>query len=452
MLKLDHIQNVYFIGIGGIGMSALARYFKTLGCQVSGYDRTETPLTKALVQEGISVVYVDNVETIDPVHYKSEEESLVIFTPAIPFDLSIKNFFIEKGMELHKRSEVLGIISASRKTIAVAGTHGKTTTSSMVAHLLTDSGFGCSAFLGGITGNYETNALFSESEWVVVEADEYDRSFLTLFPHIAILTSADADHLDIYGTPDNLHQAMQQFLNQVDADGLKIIHEGLPFPSSVNYSLTSKSTVRGENVRVEDGYFVFDYVDEKGTISHIQLGIPGKHNVENAVAAIRVARELGISSEAIKKALLNFKGVKRRFEYIHRGENHIYIDDYAHHPQEIQAFLGSLKMLYPDKEVVMVFQPHLYSRTRDFMQGFADVLSQVDHLWLMDIYPARELPIPGITSEELLNMCTNTSKCLVSEQEVLEKVKKNKPTLLVTVGAGNIDRLIQPLQEIFNEI
>lgn len=452
MLKLDQIENVFFIGIGGIGMSALARYFKSLGCQVAGYDRTETPLTKALVQEGIPVFYVDDTLLIDEIFLKLDGKSLVIYTPAIPSDLAVKNYFIDKGVTLHKRSEVLGIISSSRKTIAIAGTHGKTTTSSLVAHLLTDSGFGCSAFLGGIASNYNTNTLISDSEWVVVEADEYDRSFLTLYPQIAILTSADADHLDIYGTHVNLQIAMRQFLNQVRPDGFKIVHDGLPFESNVVYSLDKKSPVYGDNIRVEDGYFVFDYFDQEGTISHIQMGIPGKHNIENAVAAIRVARELGISSEAIKKALKNFKGVKRRFEYIFRGEQSIYIDDYAHHPQEIRAFLNSVKMLYPDKKATLVFQPHLYTRTRDFMDGFAEVLSMADNLWLMDVYPARELPIPGISSEELLKMCTNNNKILLTEEEVLEKVTKEKPELLLTVGAGNIDRLIEPLRTLFNEI
>lgn len=450
MLNLDHIKTVYFIGIGGIGMSALARYFKHLGCQVAGYDRTETPLTKELVQEGIDVIYEDLPQKINPQHFVSNPENLVVYTPAIPKELEILAAFKQVGIEIHKRSEVLGIISQGRKTIAIAGTHGKTTTSSMVAHILTDSGFGCSAFLGGITGNYHSNTLISDSEWVVVEADEYDRSFLTLHPTIAIVTSADADHLDIYGDHASMQAAFRQFLDQVDPDGTRIVHNQLPFAADAEYSADGEGQVHASNIRIEQGFFVFDYTDEKGLIRNIQMGIPGKHNIENAVAAIRVARELGIAEHEIKHALVTFKGVKRRFDYIFRSEGTIYIDDYAHHPQELQAFISAIRALYPEKKMTLIFQPHLFTRTRDFMEGFTEVLSQVDELWLMNIYPARELPIDGISSAALFEKCTNVEKHLMSEQEVLESVRRKAPELLLTVGAGDIDRLIEPLKEILN--
>lgn len=447
-MDIKQLKYVYFIGIGGIGMSALARYFKHIGCEVAGYDRTATHLTQQLEAEGMSVIYEDRFDEIAST-FKTKE-TLLIYTPAIPKDLGILNSFKDLGLTLHKRSEVLGLLSQGKYTIAVAGTHGKTTTSSMVAHLLMDSGRGCSAFLGGITSNYNTNTLFGDNDLLVVEADEYDRSFLTLHPNISILTSADADHLDIYNDHQAMLETFGQFLDQTAEDGLRIVHAGLPFKSSVYYSADGQGQVYAENVRVEDGYFWFDYVGEHTRIPNIRLGIPGLHNVSNAVAATTAALHLEIPAEKIRTALGNFKGVKRRFEYIVRNEKQIYIDDYAHHPEELRAFLTAVRSLYPTKHLTVVFQPHLFTRTRDFMEGFAEVLSAADTLVLMEIYPARELPIEGVTSSALLDKVTARDKHLKDKEAVLEYIAKQKPELIVSVGAGNIDQLIEPIREILN--
>jgi len=447
-MKIDAIKQVYLIGIGGIGMSGLARYFAHLGCVVKGYDRTETELTKTLVSEGIEISYVDDVNTIDPIFNISNEETLIIFTPAIPKDSKIKHHLEEVGHTLHKRSEVLGIISESRFTIGVAGTHGKTTTSTMVAHILKDSGFDCSAFLGGISSNYDTNVLYGNNDVVVVEADEYDRSFLTLDPNIAIVTSADADHLDIYGDASQLLTTFQMYLDRVVEGGTRIVKKGLPFKSQISYSGHDVADVYASNVHVKDGEFYFDYISGDVKIEDIHLGIPGTHNVENAVAAITVARILGIADDKIKVALTNFRGVKRRFEYIVRSQSAIYVDDYAHHPEELRAFLSSMRKLYPNKKLTVVFQPHLFTRTRDFIEGFAEVLSMADRVLLMEIYPARELPIEGVNSSWLLSKITAPEKAVVTAEEVLAIAQREKLELLVTVGAGDIDKLVKPLKEI----
>ncbi|TDQ82868.1 UDP-N-acetylmuramate--L-alanine ligase [Sphingobacterium yanglingense] len=447
-MNIDQIKKVYLIGIGGIGMSGLARYFHKLGCEVSGYDRTETELTKALAKEGIPVVYEDDVTTIDASFSAPSEQALVIYTPAVPKELKIKNYFLDKGFELFKRSQVLGIISANRFTIGVAGTHGKTTTSTMIAHILKDSGYDCSAFLGGISSNYDTNVLFGANNVVVVEADEYDRSFLTLHPDIAIVTSADADHLDIYGDESHLIESFEMYLDRVVDGGKRIVKKGLPFKGDISYSQHTEADAYAKNIHVKDGQFYFDYVSDEVTIANILLGIAGLHNVENAVAAITVARLLKIEDQKIVAALANFKGAKRRFEFIVRNEKHIYIDDYAHHPEELRAFLSSMRKLYPEKKLTVVFQPHLFTRTRDFIDGFAEVLGMADELLLMEIYPARELPIEGVTSSWLLEKVDLSNKRVVSPQEVLEIARDEQPELLVTVGAGDIDRLVKPLKEL----
>ncbi|UIR56477.1 UDP-N-acetylmuramate--L-alanine ligase [Sphingobacterium sp. SRCM116780] len=447
-MKIDTIKQVYLIGIGGIGMSGLARYFAHLGCLVKGYDRTETELTKTLAAEGIDISYQDDIATIDPIFSLANEETLIIFTPAVPKDLKIKHYLERVGHTLYKRSQVLGIISESRFTIGVAGTHGKTTTSTMVAHILKDSGYDCSAFLGGISSNYDTNVLYGKNEVVVVEADEYDRSFLTLHPNIAIVTSADADHLDIYGDASHLLASFQLYLDRVVENGTRIVKKGLPFDGQISYSGHNVADVYADHVHVREGEFYFDYVSATGKIEDIHLGIPGTHNVENAVAAITVARILGIADDKIKAALTNFRGVKRRFEYIVRSKSSIYIDDYAHHPEELRAFLSSMRKLYPNKKLTVVFQPHLFTRTRDFIDGFAEVLSMADRLLLMEIYPARELPIEGVDSTWLLSKITASEKAIVTPEEVLAIAKMEKPELLVTVGAGDIDKLVKPLKEI----
>ena len=451
MINIDQIKQVYLIGIGGIGMSGLARYFKHLGSKVSGYDRTETDLTIKLVEEGIAVVYQDDVNLVPAEFAQPSEGSLVIFTPAIPKDLKIKHYFIDKGFEIYKRSQVLGFISASRFTIGVAGTHGKTTTSTMIAHVLKDSGYDCSAFLGGISSNYNTNVLYGNNNVVVVEADEYDRSFLTLHPNIAVVTSADADHLDIYGDESHLIESFEMYLDRVVEGGCRIVKKGLPFSGEISYSKDEKADAYAENIEVNDGEFHFDYVNGDLRIDNIKLGIAGLHNIENALAAITVALLLDIEQDKIVAALANFTGAKRRFEFVVRNENAIYIDDYAHHPEELRAFLLSMRKLYPTKKLTVIFQPHLFSRTRDFVDGFAEVLGMADELLLMEIYPARELPMEGITSSWLLDKINLENKRVVTPEQVLEYVKNECPELVVTVGAGDIDRLVKPLKRILEK-
>jgi len=448
-MNIDQIKRVYLLGIGGIGMSGLARYFYKSGCVVYGYDKTETELTTALVDEGMSVIYSDDIDLIPADFKQPSSESLVIFTPAVPKDLKIKQWFVERGFELFKRSEVLGFLSANRFTIGVAGTHGKTTTSTMIAHILKDSGYDCSAFLGGISSNYNTNVLFGNNNVIVVEADEYDRSFLTLHPNIAVVTSADADHLDIYGDKTHLIQSFELYLDRIVEGGLSIVKEGLPFAGDISYSRDqSDAEVYARNIEVVEGDFYFDYVRGETYIGAIRLGIPGLHNVENAVAAITVALLLGIDQEKVVNALTNFRGVKRRFEYIVKHERYIYIDDYAHHPEELRAFLSSIRKLYPEKKLTAIFQPHLFSRTRDFVDGFAEVLAMVDELLLMEIYPARELPIEGVDSKWLLDKVILENKRLVTPQEVLNRIEAESPELIVTMGAGDIDRLVKPIKNI----
>jgi len=448
-MNIDQIKQVYLIGIGGIGMSGLARYFHASGCAVFGYDKTETELTAALVNEGIEIIYEDDVDLVPASFEYPSAESLVIFTPAIPKDLEIKQMLVDRGFELYKRSEVLGFLSANRFTIGVAGTHGKTTTSTMIAHILKDSGYDCSAFLGGISSNYGTNVLFGKNNVMVVEADEYDRSFLTLHPNIAIVTSADADHLDIYGDQSHLIESFELYLDRVVEGGTSIVKIGLPFAGDISYAREqSDADAYAMNIHVAQGDFYFDYVRGEECIKDIKLGIPGLHNVENAVAAITVALLLGIDRDKVVKALANFRGAKRRFEYIVKGEKHIYIDDYAHHPEELRAFLSSMRKLYPEKKLTVVFQPHLYSRTRDFVDGFAEVLAMADELLLMQIYPARELPIEGVDSQWLLEKINLENKRLLSPEEVLDVITDEAPELVVTVGAGDIDRLVKPIKTI----
>lgn len=450
-MELNIIQRVYLIGIGGIGMSGLARYFNKRGCKVSGYDRTETPLTISLIDEGIHITYNDLANEL-PAEYKiAEKTTLIIYTPAIPKDSDILNFFKNNNFELKKRSEVLGIISKSMFTIAVAGTHGKTTTSSMVAHILKHSGFDCSAFLGGIATNYATNVLFGDNNVVVVEADEYDRSFLTLHPDIAIVTSMDADHLDIYGDESHLTESFKLFVSQVKPGGKLLCHEGLDLQKAVTYSGTSDADVTAQNIRIQNGEFYFDFNSSLVNIKDIKLGLPGLHNVENALAAIQAALIVGVESSKIKDALATYQGVKRRFEYIVKTEKHIYIDDYAHHPEELRACISAVKSLYPNKKLTTIFQPHLFTRTRDFASGFSEVLGMSDNLIMLDIYPARELPIEGVTSKIILNDVALEKKRICSMQEALNYVEKERPELLLTVGAGDIDTLVEPLKKILSQ-
>lgn len=447
-MELENIQRVFLIGIGGIGMSGLARYFKKRGCVVCGYDKTGTPLTETLMNEGIPVVFMDDEDSIQVSFLENDPNTLIIYTPAIPSDSNILNFFRDGEFTMKKRSEVLGIISKGMFTIAIAGTHGKTTTSSIVAHVLKDSGYDCSAFLGGIATNYDSNVLFGNNNTMVVEADEYDRSFLTLHPDIAIVTSMDADHLDIYGDKSQLVESFQQFASQLKEGGRLIYKEGLDLTGGKTYSASVVADIQAVNVRIKEGSFYFDFKNANGVIDNIKLGLPGLHNIENAVAAIEVALHLGITPDKIRQALANFLGVKRRFEYVVKLPNHIYIDDYAHHPEELRACIQAVKSLYPDKKLTAIFQPHLFTRTRDFADGFAEVLSMIDDLIMLDIYPARELPIEGVNSAMILDNIKNPAKQILSKQDAIEYVRTNKPELLLTVGAGDIDTLIQPLKMI----
>jgi len=451
-MELQNIKRVYLIGIGGIGMSGLARYFHHLGCIVCGYDKTSTELTTELHNEGIQIIFDDNAEWIPLSFQQPDEGTLIIFTPAIPKNSQVLNFFIDRGFELFKRSQVLGLISKGKYTVAIAGTHGKTTTSTMVAHILKDSGVDCSAFLGGIASNYNSNVLYGENDIVVVEADEYDRSFLTLYPNIAVITSMDADHLDIYGDHAHLTDSFKLFASQIKEGGVLIHKQGLPLDTGYTYSIKEAADATATNIRIENGSFYFDFKNADADIKDIQLGIPGFHNVENATAAIEATLRLGVSADAVKSALASFRGVHRRFEYIVKNENRIYIDDYAHHPEELRAAINSVKKLYPNKKLVTIFQPHLFTRTRDFVDGFAEVLDMTDELILLDIYPARELPIEGVDSNMILSRMKLANKRILSKQDTIEAIKNEQPELLLTVGAGDIDQLVEPLKNALTNV
>ncbi len=449
-MELSKINRVFFVGIGGIGMSALARYFAKRGQVVCGYDKTRTKLTEKLEQEGILITYLDEAASLPCAFLDNEDDTLVVYTPAIPKDSKVLNHFIHKGFSLKKRSEVLGIISKGMFCIAVAGTHGKTTTSSIVAHILKDTGYDCTAFLGGITSNYNSNVLFGHNNVVVVEADEYDRSFLTLHPDVAVVTSMDADHLDIYGDKSHLEESFRLFAAQLKDGGTLYAYEGLPLPNGISYAASATANARAENLRVQGSKFVFDYTDATQHIKDISLMLPGKHNVENTTVAIAIALALGIDADKVKQAVANFKGVKRRFEYIVNNGNQIYIDDYAHHPEELKACFDAVRQLYPDKKLTVIFQPHLFTRTRDFADEFAKVLSTADELLLLEIYPARELPLEGINAQFLLDKITLSDKKICGKDFVVQYVKDTKPELILTVGAGDIDTIIEPLKNTLN--
>jgi UDP-N-acetylmuramate--alanine ligase len=455
-VNLDKTNNIYLLGIGGIGMSALARYFKNAGKNVAGYDKTPTPLTSELLEEGIDVNFIDQEGQIGEI-FKNIEGTLVIYTPAIPKESRQLNYFLNNGFAIEKRAKVLGSIAESNYTIAVAGTHGKTTTSTLAAHILKSSGEECAAFLGGISMNYSTNLLLpskNKSSKMVVEADEYDRSFLTLFPDIAIVTSMDADHLDIYENKNYLEESFCLFASQIRKEGYLIAKAGLNITASpevkkYTYSSSGTADFYSENIRIEKGSFVFDFKSPLGNIDNITFNIPGRHNIENAVAASATAQLIGLGREKIKAALENFKGVKRRFEYVVRQEDKVMIDDYAHHPAELTACISAVKELYQDKKITGVFQPHLYSRTRDFANEFAESLDLLDECILLDIYPARELPIEGVSSEMLLGKMKSTNKKLLKKNELPQWVEQRKPEVLLILGAGDIDQLIEPLKHAF---
>jgi UDP-N-acetylmuramate--alanine ligase len=446
-MNLNQIHSVFLIGIGGIGMSALARYFNSKSIPVFGYDLTSSPLTKEMESNGISITYADNVEEINSSIKANKENILVIYTPAIPSDNLTWNYFKEENYTLKKRAEVLGMITEQYKTIAVAGTHGKTTTSSMIAVVMSQSGVKCNAFLGGIATNFNSNLVQYESaEWVVVEADEYDRSFLTLAPNVAVVTSTDADHLDIYGDSDSMNKSFQDFINKVNPSGKVFLQEEvkLSFGDTERYSLDNKkSNYYGENISVVNGDFVFDAVTPFGCIRNIKIGINGLHNIENALSTIAVCQEIGIDNQTIKNGLESYRGVKRRFEYVLKQEGLIFIDDYAHHPTEIKALVSSVRKLYPEKKITGIFQPHLFSRTKDFGDEFARELSQLDDVILLDIYPARELPIEGINVDFLLNKINGISKRKETKETLVESINRSELEVLLTIGAGDISTLVQ---------
>lgn len=441
--------NIYFIGIGGIGMSAIARYYHYKGLKVSGYDKTPSELTAALESEGIEVHYEDNIGFIP----KDVENTLVVYTPAIPADMGELVYVQEHGYRVIKRSRTLGKIAQGQKCLAVAGTHGKTTTSTLLAHIFKDSGEGCSAFLGGISKNYDTNLLVSRNPVIVAEADEFDRSFLQLFPEIAVITSMDADHLDIYSDISNMHDAFKAFASQVS--GTVIAKYGLPIEQKdtkaqiLRYAYDNAGAdFYASGIKVDEcGYFTFDLNWPGGTVKGCKVGIPGWINVENAVAASAIALTYGLDPEKVKKALSSFQGVKRRFDIHLNTPGCAYIDDYAHHPKEISAAISSMRDIFPGRRLTAIFQPHLYTRTRDLADEFAEALSGVDKLILLDIYPAREEPIPGVTSEIIFEKVTAPEKVIMKKEELMEYLQNEPVDTLITFGAGNIDRFIRPITE-----
>lgn len=460
-MKLTDKHIVYFLGIGGIGMSALARWFQHQGVSIAGYDRTRTPLTKQLEGEGMDIHYEDNPDLMPALLQAegSEEEVLIIYTPAIPKDHRELNFLKAKGYTLYKRSEVLGEITRNFKTIAVAGTHGKTTTSSMVAHILKASGVNVAAFLGGIATNYNSNLLLEEKgkgeAWVVVEADEFDRSFLTLHPDIAVITAVEPDHLDIYGDKGGIEKSFLDFAKQTHAGGTLFLQErfvDLIPPKEIAaqqllYGLDS-GYAKAKNIHIAEHAFIFDLQIGEKTIKNCKLTVPGYHNVENAIAAAAVADTLGVTPDQIRDAIATYKGVKRRFEYQLKTPRITYIDDYAHHPTEITSFLKSVRALYPQQKITAIFQPHLYSRTRDFAQGFSESLGLADEVVLLDIYPAREEPIPGVDSGMLLDAIPVHNKQLVADEALVDWLgRKEDLEVVATIGAGDIDQLVQPIKE-----
>lgn len=453
MKGLNEISRIYFIGIGGIGMSALARYFHFHGKLVSGYDKTSTLLTRELEQEGIAIHYTEDLSQAP------KDADLVVFTPAIPAQHAELVFYKANGYTMMKRSEVLGLITESSFTIGVAGTHGKTTITTMIAHLLRHSGYGCNAFLGGISVNYNSNFWSNERKVSVVEADEYDRSFLKLSPDIAVITAMDADHLDIYGTAASVEQAFIDYSARIKAGGALIKNAALvrgndlKGDTQIVYGRSgSGADIYAANISMHHGSYQFDVVQGNWKLEQVVLHMGGMHNVENVTAAIAVAHRLGIADEKIKEAVEAFKGVKRRFEYIVKEEQLVYIDDYAHHPEELRALISGARGLFPDMHCTVIFQPHLFTRTRDFADGFADVLGTADEVLLLPIYPARELPIEGVNSELLLGRMNGKQARVIEKAAVTDWVARQdrKGKLIITAGAGDIDTLVGPIKDILN--
>ncbi len=450
-------HKLFFIGVGGIGMSGLARYFRRQGARVAGYDRTPSELTNQLLSEGIEVQFSEDPMLV-PEDYRDAPaaEVMVVRTPAVPTDSPLLRYWEERGAHILKRAEVLGMVTRDRRTIAVAGTHGKTTVSTMIAHLLTVGGVKCNAFLGGIAGNYGTNVLLNDDAVVnVVEADEYDRSFLKLCPAGSVITAMDPDHMDIYGTPDAMFDAYTQFA--IQCEGPLLVHERIAahFTDRAQvtpYALGSTGDPRVEGLRIADGMYHFDLVVDGRTVKDLVLGMPGRHNVENAIAASTVASRLGVHPDALREGLASFRGVARRFDVRIRGPHFVFIDDYAHHPAELEACIGSVRELFPGRAVTGIFQPHLFSRTRDLATEFAQSLSMLDTLLLLDIYPARELPIMGVDSAWLLEQVPIEDKALASHADLIAQLRDRELDVVLTLGAGDIDRLVPDVQRLLNEL
>ncbi len=448
-MNVREIKRVYFIGIGGIGMSALARFFRERGAVVSGYDKTETELTMHLAGEGMQIHYADDIALLD------KETQLVIYTPAIPKDHNELNWYRDNNYPVYKRSDVLQWITEAMHAITVAGTHGKTTISTMIAYLLRETGYGCNAFLGGISVNYERNYWSSTNDTAVVEADEYDRSFLKLYPNIAVLTAIDPDHLDIYGTAAEMESAFIQYTKNIKPGGTLLVKHGLhrqselKGPETITYSLQNDAAdVCATNIQQKDGGYLFDVVGKGWKLEQMRLHVGGMHNVENAVAAIAVTQMLGIDGASVRSALDGFKGVKRRFEYVVKTDKMVYIDDYAHHPEELAALIGSAKRLFAGRKCVVAFQPHLFSRTRDLADGFAHSLDMADEVILLDIYPARELPMEGVTSQMIVDRMANPVHTILSKEALLDYVRVAPLNMFITAGAGDIDKLVEPIKSI----
>jgi UDP-N-acetylmuramate--alanine ligase len=459
-MKLENYRNIYFVGIGGIGMSALARYFHTMGKNVFGYDRTTTKLTAELIAEGIGITFEDDLDTI-PDKFMSKEDTLIVFTPAIPKDHQQLSYFRLNNFSILKRSQVLGLLSDDLNGIGIAGTHGKTTVSTITAHIFHTSALGCNAFLGGISRNYQSNLLLSkDSSWVILEADEFDRSFLQLHPKLALITSMDADHLDIYGDVTLMHDSFNEFALKTVARGHVIVKENLKQfinPNtikllsdkkvSIHYFGNENADIIYDNINIVDGKYTFDYRFGDLSICDIEIGMPGIHNLQNMVAAISAVYLSDVNIENVKAFAKSFKGIKRRFEMVYDGGDKKYIDDYAHHPAELEATISSVKSMYPNKKILGVFQPHLFSRTNDFYNEFAFALDDLDEVILLPIYPAREMPMIGVKSEMILSRMKNKNGSVVAFDNVLSELKKREFDILLTLGAGDIDLHVESIKE-----
>ena len=447
-MNLNSVHNVYFIGIGGIGMSALARYFVANGKLVAGYDKTPSGITKALQNLNVAIHFDDDIEHINSA-FLNPESTLVVYTPAIPNTHSELSYFNTHNFKVLKRSTVLGEITKQTTCLAVAGTHGKTTTTSILGHLLNACDAPVTAFLGGISENYNSNLIINGTEVTVVEADEFDRSFLTLSPDLACITSMDADHLDVYGDASELIKSFKDFTECIKPNGKLFVRNGLPL-NGITYGIEDDADYSAQNVKIENGSYVFDLKTPKGVYNDFEFSLPGRHNLSNAIIALAMAMEYSCSAIDLAKGLASYKGVKRRFTYQIKTDNFVFIDDYAHHPEEIKAVHQAVREMYPKQKVLAIFQPHLFTRTRDFIDDFADSLSKFDELLLLDIYPARELPIEGVTSKWLLNKIENSSKKLIEKSELINEIKKSDAQVILTIGAGDIGEEVKHIKEAFS--